>query len=448
MIRRAIRSSVTALAVAFFAVPQVSLAQAASDQAQVDPLMQKAARIQAMNSQMRITHAQRVEAAKAQKAEVERVKAAKAAARAKGIEVPDLGIRGVRAMKASNGSKQTHARGAARSTSATALPTAQLNGATVGPLDIPDYFTTANWAFSPMLKKFVHSLPGLGVANDLGNSIPVAHPDTTTYPGSDYYEISLELYTWQFGGEKYDGTLMPATHVRGYRQRNDPTVAGGLGPQGWLGPVIIAQKDRPVRIKFSNMLPGGEAGNLIIPVDESIQGSGKGALFPDGSVCDPSPPGVNLYGQDCALYPQTRAAIHLHGGRTPWISDGTPFQWILPIEDYTNPLNPYKQGVSLYNVPDMPVPAPNEPTDHLLLDEPAVGAPHVLPRPRLGHHPPERAVRRGGRASHHRPDRAGPHRRGHPPRRRHPARPPGPHLRGRSQDPSHRPHLELRQRHP
>ena len=69
------------------------------------------------------------------------------------------------------------------------------------------------------------------------------------------------------------------------------------------------------------------------------------------------PPGINLYGQDCAYYPQTRAAIHLHGGRTPWISDGTPHQWILPLDDYNDPNNPYKQGVSLYNVPDMPVPA-------------------------------------------------------------------------------------------
>ena len=61
--------------------------------------------------------------------------------------------------------------------------------------------------------------------------------------------------------------------------------------QNWLGPVIIAQKDRPVRILFRNMLPGGEAGNLNIPVDESIQGAGPGAAWPDGTVCDPSPKG-------------------------------------------------------------------------------------------------------------------------------------------------------------
>ena len=58
---------------------------------------------------------------------------------------------------------------------------------------IPDYFTTPNWANSPPLTKFVDSLPGIcGAtpgANALGQCIPVAVADTTTYPGSDYYEI-------------------------------------------------------------------------------------------------------------------------------------------------------------------------------------------------------------------------------------------------------------------
>ena len=45
---------------------------------------------------------------------------------------------------------------------------------------------------TPGLKKFVDTLPGLGAdkANDLGQYIPVAVPDTTTYPGTDYYEIA------------------------------------------------------------------------------------------------------------------------------------------------------------------------------------------------------------------------------------------------------------------
>ena len=44
----------------------------------------------------------------------------------------------------------------------------------------------------PGLKKFVDTLPGLGAGapNDLGQYIPIAVPDTTTYPGTDYYEIA------------------------------------------------------------------------------------------------------------------------------------------------------------------------------------------------------------------------------------------------------------------
>ena len=236
-----------------------------------------------------------------------------------------------------------------------------------------------------MLRKFVDTLPGLGsgAPNNLGNFIPVAHPDTSTYPGSDYYEISLKLYTHRFHSD------LPPTNVRGYVQTNMGTNEAGTvndvppDPINWLGPVIIATKDRPIRVKFKNELPagvpdgagawpldpatgqpypGGEGGNLTIPVDESIQGAGKGPMWPDGTTCNPTPPGVGLHGANCALFPQTRAAIHLHGGRTPWISDGTPHQWILPAADRANTANPYKQGVSLYNVPDMPVPGPDETT--------------------------------------------------------------------------------------
>ena len=44
-----------------------------------------------------------------------------------------------------------------------------------------------------------------------------------------------------------------------------------------------------------------------------------------------------------------RATLHLHGGTTPWISDGTPHQWITPAGETT----PWPQGVSVKNVPDM-----------------------------------------------------------------------------------------------
>ncbi|MCM2334057.1 MAG: hypothetical protein NDI82_08915, partial [Anaeromyxobacteraceae bacterium] len=236
----------------------------------------------------------------------------------------------------------------------------------VGPNSFPDYFTTSNWAFSPPLRKFVDTLPGLTAAgaNNLGNYISVAVPDTISYPGSDYYEISVRQYEHQFHSD------LPPTTLRGYVQTNNGTDVNGANtvapsPIAYLGPVIVAQRDRPVRIKFTNELPTGQGGDLFVPVDETIMGAGTGPLFPDGSPCDPTPtpsnpPGNATPGQNCARYLQNRAAIHLHGGRTPWISDGTPHQWIVPAGDWA--ATPYKEGVSLENVPDMPNPGPGSTT--------------------------------------------------------------------------------------
>jgi FtsP/CotA-like multicopper oxidase with cupredoxin domain len=48
-------------------------------------------------------------------------------------------------------------------------------------------------------------------------------------------------------------------------------------------------------------------------------------------------------------FADNRATLHLHGGISPWISDGTPHQWITPAGENT----PYPQGVSVRPVPDM-----------------------------------------------------------------------------------------------
>jgi FtsP/CotA-like multicopper oxidase with cupredoxin domain len=48
-------------------------------------------------------------------------------------------------------------------------------------------------------------------------------------------------------------------------------------------------------------------------------------------------------------YTQNRATLHLHGGNTPWISDGTAHQWITPAGENTV----YPKGVSVAYVPDM-----------------------------------------------------------------------------------------------
>lgn len=211
-------------------------------------------------------------------------------------------------------------------------------GAVPAPGGTPDYFGDANWAFSPALEKFVDSLPGLGVGNknNLNQYIPVANPDTTTYPGSDYYEIELRQYSEQMH------TNLPATRLRGYVQVNNGTDGSGNNtiapaPIHYLGPLIRADRDRPVRIKFTNKLPTGTNGNLFLPVDTTVMGAGMGPLGMDAMPMN---------------YTQNRGTIHLHGGRVVWISDGTAHQWITPQGEDT----PYPKGVSVQNVPDMPDP--------------------------------------------------------------------------------------------
>jgi FtsP/CotA-like multicopper oxidase with cupredoxin domain len=198
-----------------------------------------------------------------------------------------------------------------------------------------------NFANSPNLRKFVDSLPGVGLPgcvvgspangcneNNLGQYIPLAAADTTSYPGSDYYEIGLRAYHERMHSD------LPATALRGYYQIN------GLDHTNqYLGPLILAQRNRPVRIVFRNELPlstdaaNAEApfGNLPLPVDTTVMGAGMGPL---GGT---------------QVYTQNRATIHLHGGLSPWISDGTPHQWVTPAADPT----PYKKGDAFQNVPDM-----------------------------------------------------------------------------------------------
>lgn len=218
------------------------------------------------------------------------------------------------------------------------------------PLGVPDIFGPyPNWAWSPLpefnvsgvyqagtgVRKFVDELPVFfhPTSDGANRQLSIAVPDTVTYPGTDYYEISLEELNYKFHSD------LPVTKLRSYRQTNNGTdVNTGLNTvappaYSYLGPVIVATKDRPVRVKFTNNLPVGTPGNLFIPTDLSMMGAGLG---PNGTD----------------YYPQNRQTIHLHGGLNPWISDGTPHQWITPAGQ----TGPYLVGASSKNVPDMPVP--------------------------------------------------------------------------------------------
>ncbi len=178
------------------------------------------------------------------------------------------------------------------------------------------------------IRKFVDKMPGLtsAGANLLGQYIPVAVADKTTYSGSDYYEIAVVEYNEQMHSD------LPPTRQRGYVQEINGVAVDN---PHFLGPLIIAQHDRPVRIKFTNRLPIGTDGNLFLPVDTTVMGSGDGPMMGE-------------------MYTQNRATVHLHGNNTVWISDGTAHQWITPAGENTS----YPKGVSVYNVPDMPDPGP------------------------------------------------------------------------------------------
>lgn len=225
---------------------------------------------------------------------------------------------------------------------------------------VPDYFGPfPNYANSPIptkiinpdstvsytggIRKFVDSLPGLTFAgkNNLGKYIPLAVPVADPkWPDADYYEIGLVEFT-----EKFHSDLNPSK-VRGYVQLNDPAnpatrdatgkVTGWPQPH-YLGPLIMAQRDRVIRVKFSNLLPVGAGGDLFLPVDTTLMGAGMG---PDGKT----------------NYTQNRATLHLHGGNTPWISDGTAHQWTTPAGEIT----PWPKGVTVQNVPDMTPAGPGE----------------------------------------------------------------------------------------
>ncbi|MDF1555610.1 MAG: hypothetical protein P1P84_21235 [Deferrisomatales bacterium] len=222
-------------------------------------------------------------------------------------------------------------------------------------------------------------LTGIQKFVDPLKNIPLAVPDVVTYPGSDYYEIALRKYVEQLHSQ------LPATTLLGYVQLNsgtanvydaitnptgcvrpgdvnpDPTtlvectVADNTvapAPIGFLGPTVVGESHRPVRFWFQNQLPvgppdpvtGARPGDLFIPVDETIMGSGLGPALP---------------GTAGETFTQNRASVHLHGNNTVWISDGTPHQWITPAGETTS----YPQGVSVRNVPDMDPASVDSPTD-------------------------------------------------------------------------------------
>ena len=136
-----------------------------------------------------------------------------------------------------------------------------------------------------------------------------------------------------------------------------PTGHCGVTAPHYLGATIAATKDKPVRILFRNLLPTGQGGDLFIPTDITVMGSGMGPSMWGMPETTPQTPTCELDSKPAGCYTENRAVLHLHGGRTPWISDGTPHQWITPFGERShltdNGVGTENKGDSVEYVPDM-----------------------------------------------------------------------------------------------
>ena len=152
---------------------------------------------------------------------------------------------------------------------------------------------------SPLVRKFVTTLPGRRArGREQHRSVPAAGDQ-------DDFDVR----------RPHDGRLQPGS--REVRREDAPgseerhavagaTTTAATGDQKYLGGVIVAKRGTPVMLNVTNQLPT----KAIIPIDPTIMAGPNGVMVGD--------------------LPLNRTAVHLHGGFTPWFSDGTPLQWFDP----------------------------------------------------------------------------------------------------------------------
>jgi spore coat protein A len=165
------------------------------------------------------------------------------------------------------------------------------------------------------LRKFVIDLPGLGPAgaNQIGQYLPLGKSVAEDFAGlqTDVYRLAVAPFS-----ERMHPDLPRATNLYGYYDL-------ATREQKYLGAVIVAKRGTPVLFHITNRLPNAS----LIPADPTL---GASATKTVGEL------------------PLNRIVTHLHGGFTPWFSDGTPFQWFDPTG---------MTGASFKNVPGTRPPA-------------------------------------------------------------------------------------------
>jgi spore coat protein A len=128
-----------------------------------------------------------------------------------------------------------------------------------------------------------------------------SYPGTDQYPGVDFYDMEAGCYEQQLHPQ------LGPTKLYGYRSVG--------GQYRHLGGSIIAKRGTAVRLRMTpdTSLPAGH----ILPVDRTM-------------LDDWLAPGMSL--------PDDRIAVHLHGGKVPWTSDGGPWSWFTRLMH--NPAGP------------------------------------------------------------------------------------------------------------
>jgi len=175
-------------------------------------------------------------------------------------------------------------------------------------LTVPWYFDSGTaFAFyqSQGLRMFAQPLRGVGPGG-----IPVAAPDAFAAPVTGFTHYSFNIAQFR---DKLHPQLDPTT-LWGYNPIMP--LGGGTQPQKHLGGILVVQRGVPIQVTFTNTLPRKH----ILPVDTSSN-------FPE------------------ARKHQNAVTTHVHGGFTPWISDGGPFTWFTPDGEYGQSVHSSKGNI-------------------------------------------------------------------------------------------------------
>jgi FtsP/CotA-like multicopper oxidase with cupredoxin domain len=191
--------------------------------------------------------------------------------------------------------------------------------------------------------------------------VPVFYqPDTATFPGFDYYEISVQPVTQAPvafpqppggagsvpAGKQWLGLVDPATlqplftPVWGYAQTNNAAYPLN-GVATYPSMSFKGTKGRPVKVKWVNntpdqhlFCPKPQDSNVPCAIDRTLMGT---KLAPGESV--------NPFGTK--MQPDNAIVVHFHGGEVPPDSDGFAELWI----GNPNTAKAYGPGGAYYTTP-------------------------------------------------------------------------------------------------